>query len=573
MLDVKTGKKIFILAALLVMQAKTVDALQLRVVSDQGQPISKIAVGSPCMVELTLPASVTVQAKAVIAGIDPHDIMREQETTQVSIVNGVTTRQRTISYLVSFAQMGTVTVGPAHLQTTAGELVSPPTTIEVVDPATTRGHSKKFVFAELELHKQSAFVHEAVPYTIHFYYTDDAVQQVNIEDWSVPHARQIAFDTIKRGTTSVRGIDCHYAAWSGVIYPRTSGKLQIPSVHFAYTEPVLSSHLHHQWAQFMQMFAPVSVHKQIRSNAASLLVKELPPLSEHVTGVGSLSEVALSCSTDTVAQGESVVCTVTFEGNFDAEAFKVPPLQVPKSVRVYESKVSVEGKYPRFTATYEYIVQGLEAGATEIPAQRYLFFDARTATYVAAVTTAYPLYIMPTAQPTEIPQVAEPEPTIVATAPEITTAPPISSHVPMPLWLYIVLLVIPVLWVLLQQYIYRLHEHMQLLWLRRRAFRLMRRELHHAVEQNDAYAFLSAWRSFLTQVLPQSAWHEDPSGASYLQSLGASETEVASLRDVWHEVTARAFFASDAQKLRDLLQCALHSSALLRKKMRDRGAL
>jgi hypothetical protein len=80
--------------------------MQLRVVSDRGTPITRIAAGSPCKVELIIPGAVTLRNKPIIPGLDPSQIIREQESMQMQIGNGINRHDRTISYLVSFPEGG-----------------------------------------------------------------------------------------------------------------------------------------------------------------------------------------------------------------------------------------------------------------------------------------------------------------------------------------------------------------------------------------------------------------------------------------------------------------------------------
>lgn len=535
MLHARIGKVFFLLLCCVRTYA---EHIQLRIVSEQGRPIQRITAGSPCMVEVIIPGSVTLQKRPAIAGITQSQIIREQESMQMYIKNGITMQERIIGYLVSFPEVGTVHIGPARVETSQGELVSPTVTLEVQEVAVQQTAQ---VRAELHLEKTSAYISEAVPYTIRFYYSNDAVSQVALRPFSLSDCKMVQSDTVRKGTTEQQGERYAYLEWSGVLYPQRAGRITIPRIYFDYTESA-SRALQQQWAQFMHMMSGFFSQKQLSTEPMVLHVQQLPPSTQQVVGVGSITDVALTCSSKTIMQGESLTCHVRIDGAFDGDALQLPSLQVPETVRVYQSQTKKSGAYPENTITYEYIVQALEQGTIEIPAQRYCFFDPKSERYMVFTTPPHMIYVTPAVHAAEAPVeiIEKPQP---QEAQQPLSVPVVSEQaldvaVKLPLHWFFVLLLLPVVWVSIRKYLFLWYAAVRRQRERTRIIRLMRRDLQSAVEHNNPYAFLKSWNMF-EQML-------DPT--VYL-----TDDELKSWYVLVDKMSEAAFFASDKQHLQELL--------------------
>jgi len=537
MLHAKIGSIFFLLLCCVQTCA---EQIQLRIVSEQGRPIQRIPVGAPCMLEVIIPGSVTIQKRPVIAGIDRSQIIREQESMQMYIRNGVTMQERTISYLVSFPEVGTVHIGPARVETSQGELVSSPVTLEVQE---TSPQQTPQVRAELQLAKTSAYISEAIPYTIKFYYSEDAVGRVGLQQFYVADCKIVQSDAVCKNTFEKNNVHYTSLEWSGIIYPQKAGRITIPRIYFEYTES--ASHAQqHQWAQFMHVMGGFFSRKQQNTEPVTLHVQQLPTTTEQVVGVGTIADVAMTCSSTALTQGESLTCQVRIEGAFDPDALQVPPLQVPDTVRVYPSQTQSSGTYPHTTKTYEYIVQALDAGSLEIPAQRYCFFDPQSERYTFFTTAPHKLYVIPAVHaPEELTQDSEKseDPEVLAQTATGTAEQSAPDYVPLPLRRFLLLLLLPVVWVCIRKYIYGWYATAQTKRERTRIMRMVRRDLHGAVEHNNPYAFLKSWNMFEQTIDPTHYLKEDELVAWY------------ALQD---KLSEAAFFAANKQQLQQLLQHA-----------------
>jgi len=554
-----------------------VGAIQLRVVSAEGRQIEHIVAGQPCLVEIIVPGSITVQHRPTIEGVDPAHIVREQESMRMYIINGSKRQERILSYLVHFMQAGDIRVGPAHVETPQGELLSNAVQLQVVKPGNASAAQAEPIRAQLHVGKKEAYVGEPVPYTVQFSYPLDAVQRVGLAPMDIQHGIVVPNKEVQRRIETRDGCSVQLLQWTGVLYPSQVGECVIPAQYFEYIEsPHASSQSH--WMQFMHMMGGFE-HKQQNTQPVHLIVKPLPACAEHVCGVGSMQGVELAISAHSVAEGDSLTCTVRMTGDACADMVRLPALQVPDGFKVYESTVSIDGKYPHYTKTCEYIIHAVSAGKWEIPAQRYLFFDPVQKKYVECTTEVCTVEVTPSAmQKNDTTLKVDHDQQDVAAVPDDDNVPegsvapphaaPAASYV-LPWCWFLLGMMVPLLWCGVRVYVYALCRRLQRYIIIQRALRQGRIQLRLAVDQHNAYLFFTAWRAMLRQVIP---CHDeeltDMFIVRYIQMLGFSEKESADWQHLWQQMSSGAFYVSDDRVLHDLLQRAYHCLDILKKYVR-----
>ena len=136
------------------------------------------------------------------------------------------------------------------------------------------------------------------------------------------------------------------------------------------------------------MFSFLFTHNDLKrtySNTAAITVNPLPIYGTKPALIGSITQFTAKIEPAHAHVGEGIVLTlsVTSDGDFDAMQM-FPLIGVPEQLKWYESKQHDEPtKFdPLFsTHTMEYIVQALEPGDYQIPAQEIMYFDTRDRAY------------------------------------------------------------------------------------------------------------------------------------------------------------------------------------------------
>jgi hypothetical protein len=360
---------------LILLEANTI---RLRVVSPQGIELKKVQVGMPCLVEVVLPGSVQLKQQLVIPGLDPHNIVRQQESSQLYVHNGVQRHEKTIGYMVTFSESGSFQLGPVRCDTMQGILTSQAVNL-MVEPASEKKSEKLAAFAEWRLENNSAYVGQAVPFSLNFYYNDESITNVGPVPFKLPDF-QLAVHEAGVGSIECRdGISYRVLMWRGVLYPKKTGKLVLPAVTFEYLEPQESMDQRSVWMQFMQMVGSTLTQKRLQSSQKVIEAKPLPAHSGPVAGVGAITQLEASISATQAEAGKPLVYTLTLAGDGDLESVDAPILQVPEAFKVYSSRVDKGGNGQ--IKKWEYIVQGLRAGSWTIPAQQLTFFNPQRERY------------------------------------------------------------------------------------------------------------------------------------------------------------------------------------------------
>lgn len=118
------------------------------------------------------------------------------------------------------------------------------------------------------------------------------------------------------------------------------------------------------------------------TEAIILHVDPLPSYPYPVDGIGLFDSVTMSIDHSEARIGEGIVLRLTIEGKEGVHEAKQPKLTIPEGLKYYESKSLVEpsqrGGHKKIC---EYIVQGLQGGKWEIPAQVFTFFDTKSKSY------------------------------------------------------------------------------------------------------------------------------------------------------------------------------------------------
>ena len=143
----------------------------------------------------------------------------------------------------------------------------------------------------------------------------------------------------------------------------------------------------------------------------------------------------------------------------------------------------------------------------------------------------------------------------------------------LPLWLYLMLVALPVIWTISRSYIHRWYAHWRLQRTRKQAVHAVQQAIARAVAAHNGYALFEAWQQFLSKMLPARWLHEDASGTTYVQAAGASAAELAQWRACWQALTEQAFGTKDISSLDALAQQANSCALLVYKIVARKGSV
>ena len=247
---------------------------------------------------------------------------------------------------------------------------------------------------------------------------------------------------------------------------------------------------------------------------------------------------------------------------------------MPEGLKWYSSKRSLEDALTGKRKTFEYIVQGLEAGEHHIPSQTFRYFDVQQGTYKTLSTA--PLLLTITDMPGQAKRMQPTAPSVTAdeAAQKVPTAAeriaPMMQFVgqhsrpstPLPLWLFLVLLGIP-LWYWCYQWLLRhrtaLLQRFVPHYAKRQAFTLAQKALSRAYQQQDVQAL---HRLFVSLFAARLGIAEAQVTMVRMQTVGAasalSDQEKKQWQQFVQELTQAAYGGVSAKERLRLFHEAAH---------------
>jgi hypothetical protein len=433
--------------------------IELKIKSLDGAPLQAAGVGVPFLVEVVSQGRDTSQAPK-IAGLETFKVQRvglniRREGNDTCI--GYT-------FKVRIDVPGSFVIGPAVMYPNGVQQQSKAIRLAVkesqeIDPAYTQSKDKADAILQLSVDKGHVYVGQRCTCTLTFLGKKDAVKLEHIEEPKIEECvigpkTQPIIDTY-----SVNGTEYVRMSWSWTLFPKVAGSIVIPACVAHYTA---EQERNDGLSMVSAFFAIRTERKHVYSNALTITVDPLPTTTTHVDAVGEFKSLQAKIDPVVATEGEGMVLSIELEGDADFNALKSFQLQnMPQALRWYDSKQYIRdthGAYGLPVKCFEFIVQGLQAGFWEIPAQTFTYFDVTKHGYVTLETAVCPITIKPNpvsalqkpprAQEQNVNEQSV-QPEQESQVPVLNTwasLRPVHERHPMSWWLFFVLAGIPAVW-------------------------------------------------------------------------------------------------------------------------------
>ncbi len=391
--------------------------VSLKVTTMDHAALKAAGVGQPFLLHVSVQNANNTAQYPVLKNVEKYAVRRSG--FQMNMVNGATST--VYSYQIRIDEPGTYTLGPAQITEDHGIVESEPIIVTVtneqqyVEPKRNNDGKSKASFLRLVCNKEKVTVGERAHCTLTFYTAD---QCVSLQTLIEPDQSNFASFTIKNkmgpitGNQTINGTDHRYAQWSWDIYPTKPGSLVIP----AYAADYNTQTNNHMFAFLL----PHNDLKRTYSNTISLNIDPLPQHSIKPALIGSLSQFSAKIEPANARVGEGMVLTLSLAGDGDLESMQMMPLAgLPEHLKWYESKQQNEPSkvdHANTVHTMEYIVQALQPGDYQIPAQEITYFDTRDRTYKTRKTNELTIHVTGTSTSQSAKKIEEQSNAEVATA-------------------------------------------------------------------------------------------------------------------------------------------------------------
>lgn len=523
---------------------------------------NRVVVGQPFTLDVVIDEVHGSIPAPTIQGL--NNFVARQSGSYMSSINGKATAR--YSYQVRIDTIGSYILGPATITHQQQQLVSNEVRVDVVkDVGVVQQNNKSSkaadskTFLRLMIDSESVVVGQKIGCVLRFYYQDPSMTLVNIGAPELPGFDVKEGSQLEHGSADLEGVEYRYVQWRWDIYPIKPGEFLIPAYNADYDVPSKDNHL---LSGFLMLLGNRAERKRVYSNAITIKVSPLPHCDTPVHAVGVFERFSAEIKPGMAKQGEGMVLTIDIEGNGNLQAIATPLLNLPSSLKYYDSNNSIiapkhSDELPK--KRFEFIIQGLKSGEYDIPEQLFTYFDIETNQYVTLRTSPLAVSIKPGVAHTKKNEIthnfsAQEDMSDAIIQEQIGDINKLGQWYPdgerksLPWWLFELLLLIPCLYIVcpfvLEKLILLTGNNIRLA--RRRAFGKARKQINHAIKNADDKNLYTIFITLLQQLEQEQKLHvempiewtqffEQITHAAYAQSDNKNNDELCRVAKQWLE--------------------------------------
>jgi len=185
------------------------------------------------------------------------------------------------------------------------------------------------------------------------------------------------------------------------LFPTTTGELTIDPMQITCEVPAPSKRRRSVFDDFFDdsffndpFFGSTKTVK-IQSEPVKILVKELPEQGKPADFSGAVGNFVIESSIDTLQthQNQALTLRYTISGTGNVNAVKLPPLDLPSNVEIFEPtverRINNKGKSIRGSVSYEYVLIPRSSGRLRIPPVKFVYFDPARGRYQTSTAPGY----------------------------------------------------------------------------------------------------------------------------------------------------------------------------------------
>lgn len=352
-----------------------------------GQTTTQAVAGQPFIIQVTV-SDIEHAQEPVIEGLTSFVVNRAGY--QIMVINGARSVQ--YRYQVRIDTPGTYQIGPVRIADVQQE--APAQVIAVTASNSQRGgqttggkrYAQEQPTVELIVDKDHVYVGQKVRATLRVIVSDGeriSLEPIIMQQMQAFHVYHTS--DVEQQQVMLHGKGYYVYQVHMDMYPTQAGRKVIPAHFVDYIKEMpMDAFL----GGFAALLGSRYERKRIYSNTVTLEVLPLPATDEQAALVGTIQHMELHVEPTVARQYEGIVLKYTIEGDFNADGLAAPELMhMPAQLRYYTSKKDIQDIPGGQRYTAEYIVQGLQPGDYEIPAQSIYYFDTHTGSYKTKTTT------------------------------------------------------------------------------------------------------------------------------------------------------------------------------------------
>jgi len=459
--------------------------LSLHITDLENNPIETVERGTPFLISVSISGADRDLGEPVIEHLDKLDFCeRYPVTTNISVFNGQQHIKKHYVYNARIDGVGNFALGPAYYEL-GNQLVQSNAVLFEVVKGSAKKRSKidtEDPFVHLSVNKSKAYVREQILLTVRLCFRKSlvhfALEPISMNQFQIRQLGNPEQEEFEYGGRRWNAIVYRFA-----LYPQINGSLVVPSLT-AVCEREKEGEMQSFFGRFRSFFGSDIEKIKVYSKVVPLKIKTLPEANSQIAVVGSLSEFSAVLDKKNLEQDKGAILTLTLVGDGDLQSIVFNRLQLPESLKSYESKTNIiaDAHTGQMTLRKEWILQALNSGKIVIPSQKINFFDPKDKKYKTLAAQSLQLKIIPNAiNPVDLSSSDEPK---VADKQRPFFWPT------MPFGILAILLLIPFLTMIGSYLLQMYRPYIDKLL----SYRRFKKQVYRAYKMNNAQIIYDAWQ-------------------------------------------------------------------------------
>ena len=335
-------------------------------------------------------------SEPILPPLPDFEIIFRGQSSQVRIVNGLTSSSISYRYYLLPKRPGTFVIGPARAELDGVEYASRPFQLRVLE-ASAQPRQSREVFVTATVSTLHPYVGQQVIYTWRF------LRRVRVGD---PRLESQSFDgflvedlgEVREYQTTVEGQVFAVSEIRRALFPQEVGAVTIPGSQL--TCQLLVSDPRRRGSLFDDFFGRVDTRaKVLRSPPIEIEVRPLPPPPPAYSGLVGRFDLQATVSKRELKVGESATLSLRIAGTGNPQMIGEPRLPELPMFKIYDDKPSgvLDRNGPALSGskTYRKALVPLQVGQLEVPAIELVYFDPAPGQYRTARTPPISFQVLP----------------------------------------------------------------------------------------------------------------------------------------------------------------------------------